>query len=157
MTARQARWLSYVLPVILAGLLLYWPFTSAADHLLHPPLGEHTRPALTYIQAHQKPGDVIYVYTGARAAFGYYGPQMGLDRSDYVIGVSSRSDPQGYFKDVAALQGRPRVWVLFSHVYNWGGTDEEAVIVQHLDQIGTRINTLQLPGAALYLYDLTTK
>jgi hypothetical protein len=68
-----------------------------------------------------------------------------------VEGVRSRDDRARYRADLDRLNGRPRVWVLFSHRHG----EEERFCREHLDRRGVCRDTLTAPGAAAYLYDLS--
>jgi hypothetical protein len=56
---------------------------------------------------------------------------------------------------LAAFEGRPRVWFLFTHVAGRdGGPNDERRMVRALDRAGRRLGAWHETGAALYLYDL---
>jgi hypothetical protein len=140
--------------LVLLTLLAFVPVISAARMLAHPMKVEEIRPVLGYIQAHQQPGDIIYVYYGAQPAFQYY-----LDTSRFrpagpvVRGVEARDYWPGYERDLSALRGRGRVWVVLSHDWTGNGTDEKVLISYYLGEFGKRIDTFAAPGAVTYLYD----
>jgi hypothetical protein len=52
------------------------------------------------------------------------------------------------------MAGRPRVWVVFSHIATWGGVDEEKVFVDYLDRLGQREQHFRTSGASAYLYNI---
>jgi hypothetical protein len=138
--------------VLLSVILLWEPSMNAANKFLAPPMGEHLRPALAYVQAHRQPDDSIYVYYGAEHAFRYYAPMYGFDSSNYVRGRYGRSNPQRYLEDVETLRGKGRVWLLFSHVHTGSEGDEEAFILRHLARYGAAADQLRLPGASVHLF-----
>ncbi len=136
----------------LALVLVWGPAAAAVDDFVQPSMGEHIKPAMTYLQVHRQPGDTIYVYYGAYHAYKYYAPIYGLDDSGAILGISSRADPQQYIQDIHALAGKGRVWLLFSHVHTGSAGNEETFLLEHLDKAGTREEQMELPGASLYLY-----
>jgi hypothetical protein len=46
------------------------------------------------------------------------------------------------------------VWILFSHVHRNRGIDERTLMLDHLDQLGTRLDFIKVHGAEAYLYDM---
>lgn len=140
-------------PILLA-LLLFHPVVLAGHQLVAPPEREELAPVVRYLQDHRQAGDLVYVYYGAQFALRYYAPRLGVRGRDVVTGVAARTAWARYVEDLQQLRGRPRVWVLFSHVYARGGVDEERFILHHLDTMGTRQDRFQRTGASVYLYDL---
>ena len=154
LVVRRRAYPAMALCLGLAVVLLYGPTAAAVDTLVAPPMGEHLKPALAYLETHRQPGDTIYVYYSAYPAFKYYAPMYALDDPGVILGSSSRADPEGYLQDVAALAGKGRVWLLFSHVYSGSAGNEKTFMLEHLDRIGTKEEQLLLPGASLYRYRL---
>jgi hypothetical protein len=136
---------------ILMGLLLFHPLLIAARHLVHPRTKEEIKPVMNYIREHWQNGDELYVYYGAEFPFKYYSGRYGLDGEDYIIGVGSRRTRENYLRDLDKLHGKTRVWVLFSHIY----ADEDQFFLQHLDNMGARLDSFRSVRASVYLYDLT--
>jgi hypothetical protein len=139
---------------VLVGLLLFHPLVLAGHQLVAPPEREELAPVVRYLEAHRQDGDLVYVYYGAQFALRYYAPRLGVRGRDVVTGVAARTAWARYVEDLQQLRGRPRVWVLFSHVYARGGVDEERFFLHHLDTMGTRQDRFQRTGASVYLYDL---
>ena len=120
-----------------------------------PHLRSEVKPLLRYANEHRQPGDLMYVYYNGQSIFEYYAPRYGWGRSNAVAGVCSRFDPAGYARDLARLQGRPRVWVLIVSGASVRGYQEDRVIVDFLDHFGTRLDDAAAVGARLYLFDLS--
>jgi hypothetical protein len=99
--------------------------------------------------------DLVYVYYGAEPAFRYYTMQGGMPRGRIVFGSLSRDDLGGYLAELERLAGRPRVWLVFSHVFRRRGMDEERFLLYPLDRHGVRRDAIVGHGAAAYLYDLS--
>jgi uncharacterized membrane protein len=146
------------LPVALMALTLLAikPSYYALRHLWEPRLVEETKPMMAYLSTYMREKDMVYVYYGAVPAFLYYSPFYGLAKVPFVRGSQNRQNINGYFHELNRMIGISRVWILFSHDYDWNGADEEALILEHLDQIGRRLDQLNAPGSGLYLYDLST-
>jgi hypothetical protein len=139
----------------IAVLLLILPVTGiAAYRLIRPRQPEELRPVMRYLQAQYRSGDAIYVYYAAVNGFNYYSWQMAFHPDGFYSGIESRADPAGYLRDLKRMTGRPRVWVIMSHIATWSGVDEEKVFVDDLNQLGTPVSVYRVSGASAYLYDL---
>jgi hypothetical protein len=138
-------------------LLFAQPVLNAVDNFVQPKMGEDIRPAISYIRQHWQKGDQLYVYYGARPAFMYYGPQFGFEDNDYIPGEAGRNDWNQYWAEIERVRGQPRVWLLFSHVWQGNGVDEEKLFLFRLNRLGQQLDAKQTSGAAAYLYDLNSK
>jgi len=140
-------------PRALTALLVALPpaFALRAD----PPVRrlEETRPLIGRLAAERLPEDAVYVYYGARMAFGFYGPRAGLDPAQATLGGCHRDDPRAYLREIDALRSHPRVWVLFTHAVR--SLSEQPLIREYLGTIGKRQQAFASPGAMLELYDLS--
>jgi hypothetical protein len=142
---------------LLIVLMFLNPVEDAARSLVKPRLVEEIRPVLEYVQKHRTEGDILYCYDDAEPALKYYTSIGKISSMPRIVAVVSREDWTKYWADLDQLRGKPRVWVLFSHVYRDGGADEERLFLDYLDRMGARIDSVQAIGAAAYLYDLSTK
>jgi hypothetical protein len=147
------RSLSTVTAVVLAGLLLYGPFTTSVEYFLTPKYYEHIRPSMENLQGSWKDGDALYVTNGAVPAFEYYAPMYGFQEISYRTNQrQDYTDRQKITEQLDALNGQPRVWVLMSHVYERDGFNEQDFILDYLRQHGTRKREFRVPGTSVYLY-----
>lgn len=148
-----------VVPVLLAvvvGAPVY-----AALEALPPERTEHLRPVLAHVADQWRPGDVTYVYYGARHAFLYYAPRFDFHSKGYEIGRCAVADMRAYLRELDEFRGQERLWIVSTHA-NLNGI-EFRTIVAYLDAIGRRIQgieeqpTSRLPwqGAYGYLFDLS--
>ena len=142
-----------VIGVVLVVLLFALPVASAFEAVAVPRTKEEIRPALAYYQANRQAGDLLYVYYGAETSFKYYQGEMNLGQNCCVQGIFSREDWEGYARDLDKLKGKTRVWVVLSHLIN----NEETFFKYYLDANGKRLDSVETPGAILYLYDLSGK
>lgn len=149
----KTRGLSLVVAIAFVGLLLYHPTVSAARHLVKPQTAEEIRPTLDYVKEHQQAQDTLYLYYSAQYAFDYYLPMYRFD--SYIVGIEARTDPAKYIADLDRLRGTSRVWVLFTHNYDWAGRDEQQFFLDYLDRIGKQQDSFTSPGSMVYLYDLS--
>lgn len=169
-----------VLVVALVGPQL----VESAVHVADPPRREDVRPLLHDLARGWRTGDALYVYENAQYALRWYdecrdcgvrplpfalrpappgatsanGSPAALVSSPptVVVGRETLRGP-AIAQTIRGLEGRPRVWVLFSHVVGrHAGSDDEKRLVRALDRAGRRIDSWHEDDAALYLYDLRT-
>jgi hypothetical protein len=162
-------------------LLLIHPIVAMCRGMVRPHFFEHVRPVLQHVSAARRPGDVVYVYYGAQYAIRYYLETRPLSLADvpaesvfapsidvgenwyppalvsrppsFIVGTESRENWLDYGRQMNALAGHPRVWIVFSHVFSWNGVDEEDLFLRFLDRIGARQDSFGRPGASAFLYD----
>jgi len=165
-----------------AVAVLAFPLYSAAYHVVHPRTTEELRPVLEELRRAWRPGDTLYLHPGAQYAFRYYADCDCLDprspRLDELVpfarvnGDSTRSpaiksrsaalvvgrrvatDARLLRDDLAPLRGR--VWFVYSHsdIHN-ERLFFETEVPRVLDGLGTRLATVERPGAAALLYELS--
>jgi hypothetical protein len=152
---RMTREFARPLGVLLIGFLFLDPLLTARGHFIRPQGVEEVRSAIDYIQKHRSPGDILYCYYSAELPLEYYREQGRIGPIEQITGVSSRDAWRPYMDDLDKLRGQKRVWILFSHVWRANGADEQALFLDHLDQIGRRLDGMQATGAGAYLYDLS--
>lgn len=156
--AKGLSWLG----ILYLVLLLVYPIGSASALLIQPDWREEIKPVIAYVRQHQQPGDVVYVYQRGEYQFKYYAEQYGYRPGEYIIGVDdldhedgygvSVQEAQRYRADLDQLQGRPRVWIILSHISHV--RDETRLVESHLDQLGHRLAAFYQPGSYVLLYDL---
>ncbi|MDH5575346.1 MAG: hypothetical protein OEY80_07685, partial [Nitrospirota bacterium] len=84
----------------------------------------------------------------------YYAKRFGLEKVTYQRGVRSINNWGNYINELGGLRGNDRMWILFSHVLEDSGVDEEKFFLHVLDGMGKQIDSFKRTGASLYLYDL---
>jgi hypothetical protein len=141
--------------ILLIVGILYKPVQFVYRNVRAPSRGEHIKPVLSRLKRYYRETDVLYVYCGAKPAFEFYAPFYGLDAANPVYGIWARNEPEKYLADVDQLRGHERVWFLFSHNCFWCKVNEEAYIVEHLNQIGRLKKKFSGENSALYLFDLS--
>jgi len=152
---RSWRWKgASLMAAILIGPLLCHVLLKAARDCVSPRTRQEIRPVLQHVRESHQPGDVLYLYHGARAAFDYYSPRCGLGGVDPIRGVWARDDWSRYRSDLEGLVSNRRVWIVFSHVRRRPSGNEEELLLSYLDEIGKRVRTFRSPGASVHLYDL---
>jgi len=145
--------LSIIATLILSGYLLYGPLVTSTGYFIKPKYFEHIRPSMGFLQEVWHSGDAIYVSNGAVPAFEYYAPIYGLKDVNYIS--SPREDykaPNNILSKLDTLKGKPRVWVLMSHVYEKGDFNEKDFILNYLNQVGEKKREFRVPGTSVYLY-----
>lgn len=146
----------------------------AAENTLHPPRSEDIKPLLHTLAVSWRAGDALYVYPKSQYALRYYAECKSCDvRGPFpwpvipadgagdgnrallsspgtvVIGADGRVVP-----DVRSLDGKPRVWLLFSSVIEHDGRSDEDVALGTLYRVGRRLTAVRRKNASLYLFDL---
>jgi hypothetical protein len=139
---------------ILIALLLFLPAARAAEGLVSPQTHHEVRPVLAYVRQHAAAGDLLYGYRSS-PVFVYYLPRFGFDAGRYVGGSGFKDDWPGYARDLQALRGRGRVWIVFSGISEKEANGTVPFYLYLLDGFGTRLDTVKAPGSAAYLYDLS--
>ncbi|MEO0096153.1 MAG: hypothetical protein ABIL66_09740, partial [candidate division WOR-3 bacterium] len=136
-------------------ILFIYPALNSCYHLIKPRAPEELRPVLEYLLKNKKVQDKIYVYYGAVNAFRYYQTRFSDFHEDYILGIESRNDWTGYYRDIEKLKGNKRVWFIFSHIAKHLGGNEEKIFLSYLNLIGKQVASFTTSGASAYLYDLS--
>lgn len=139
--------------LVLCGYLIYGPLTTSTEFFLKPKYYEHIRPSMQYLHDNWRPGDAMYVSNGAKAQFDFYAPLYGLTNAHYIS--SPREDYQNrvnMLRELDTFKGKPRVWILFSHVYENGDFNERDFILDYLKGIGSKKREFRIPGTSVFLY-----
>lgn len=140
--------------LILLAALFGSEIVSAYKLASLPEEQDNLKTLMTYVRDHKKTGDWIYLYNNTNTPYIYYAPRLGLANLPYIEGRLRTQAFVTYLDDFKTLIGKDRVWVIFTHDYNWGLVDEQAYIVTYLDKIGKRITYYPAGSSALFLYDL---
>jgi hypothetical protein len=101
------------------------------------------------------PEDHVYVYYGAANAYRWYADRFGLGEYPTRIGRSPRGDWNYYLADAAGFAGCGRTWLVFSHLTETAGMNEERFLLFFADTLGTRLESFRARGATAHLYDFT--
>jgi len=155
--SRKYPFLSVLSVALLAGYLMYGPLVTSFQSFVAPKYFEHIRPTMEHLGDTWKDGDGMYVSQGALPAFRFYAPFYGLENIPYEFGErEDYTNPQAISSRLDSFTGQPRVWMLFSHVYQSGDFNERDYILNYLNQIGEKRREFRVPGTSvfLYLYDL---
>jgi hypothetical protein len=163
----QTKSNSKAIGFIFIALIFFHPIIFAFNRVVEPRTNfttyhfskktqyEEIIPAINYIRKNWQPNDILFVYYGSQNSFEYYSKNYGFKKDDYLIETDSANDWERYVKDIEAVKGRKRVWILFSHICDWEGVDEEKFFLFNFDRIGTKMDQLVSAGSKVYLYDLS--
>ncbi len=142
--------------IVPCAILFLYPVYIETKYLVHPEIRYDARPAIDYVKANWEPGDTIYLHWGSDVLGNYYlsaVPQLNPPAEDLIDGAfdpNVKTRPQTLADDLLKVQGRPRVWVVFS----MGAAGDEQAIEQTLDQRGKRIDHEDFRGSSVDLYNL---
>ena len=117
---------------------------------LFPEHHEDMRTVATALARVRRPGDAVYVYYGALPTFEYYADTTGITR-----GGCHRTDWPAYLRELAALRGRHRVWLVVAHEFEGNGVREDSLLVRYLNATGRAYLTIPARSAFASLYDLS--
>ena len=151
---RESTKNNLIIMIAISTLLFIHPILWAGYYVIQPRFEEEIKPVLKFLKEHRKTDDIIYLYYRSEIAFTYYANRYDFDKERCVIGIPSKPDWNGYRKDLQQLQGNKRVWIVFSHIYNWEDIDDERLFLYYLDTMGKRLSSFKSFGASVYLYDL---
>jgi hypothetical protein len=143
-----------ILGLLLMLGIVWEPARLVVQNWITPPLEEHIKPGLAYMQENWQDGDIIYVYYGGKPAFEYYRASFGFDTANLINGVMSQDDPGKYIQDIKKLRGSDRVWFIFTHNCDACIVHEQKHYLRYLNKIGTLISKFHGQGVNVYLYDL---
>ena len=150
---QNPSWAGTAASLALAGFLIIGPLMTSSGYFIAPKYYEHIRPSMAFLQESWRPEDGLYVSNGAITAFEYYAPMYGLSQARYISNTrDDYKDPARIARQIETLKGKPRVWVLMSHVYERGNFNEKDFILNELQEIGKKKREFRLPGTSVYLY-----
>jgi Dolichyl-phosphate-mannose-protein mannosyltransferase len=142
------------------------------------------KPVLDELRAAWRPGDALYLHAGSQYAARFYAEANGLHRSNggdtlwpvvptestrrgapalrsappvLLVGEFREGGDSTFARDLVSLDGRPRVWFVFSHVVRSGRGATPGDLDEHvaaLDAAGSRRATIRHSSARALLYDL---
>lgn len=156
-----------------AALIMLPVVGTAAKRLVAPPQVEEIEPLLDHVARRWRSGDVLYLSPDSQYAFRYYaecddcGP-TGADMrrlwpTDPAEGGQSQRSPaivsrsaslvvgQSHVFDDAAVRGKKRVWLLYTHYF----PRTEAEVLGEVDASGTRVACERGGASLLCLYDFS--
>ncbi|HEY1922414.1 MAG TPA: hypothetical protein VGG44_06585 [Tepidisphaeraceae bacterium] len=148
--ARTACWLA-----VCAVIFLY-PLYIQAKYLLHPEVRYDAKPAVQYVKDHWQAGDSIYLHWGSDVLGHYYlkaDPALALPGDQLITGIYEKNPDareKTYADDLLKIQGRSRVWIVFS----MDPIKDRQMIEQILDHRGKRLTHERFNGSTADLYDL---
>ena len=140
---------------VLLALLFVQPMLSMREIVAHPIEATELRPVLQFVQQHQHPGDVWYVYCFTRFAFQYYAEVYGLTSPNVVVGrCPSRAQRQVFQQDASMLCGK-QVWTIIADPWAIGGANDLDLVLQAFSAAGTQRQSYSRVGAVAYLYEMS--
>jgi hypothetical protein len=152
----KVSWLMAILGVISLSTLVIFAIYRAGTLIAKPELKQEVKPVLEYVAAQNQPGDKVYVYVESNQAFLYYNRLKNYDQLDYTLGTvnfdndeENKQDlQQDLGQELQPLKGH-RVWFILR-----ANPDNELAIIEYLDRIGQKQDSLPQKGASGYLYRL---
>ena len=130
---------------VLAFFLLISSYNFSQFTLFKPIYREETRSVLAYLNSHHETDDLVYIYWAAENAVEYY-DRNNLLLDDYLKYGNWYFDEAQYKEEINKLKRHPRVWFVFTSVWN----KEEDFFLSHID--GKLLDKHEEYGASLYLF-----
>ncbi len=130
------------------SLLFFFPLRIMKYSITGTNSHEEIKHVLAKIKELKQPGEVIYVYYGANAAFQYYAQRFGFKEEECIFGIGAREDTHRYNEDIQKLNQYKKVWLIFSHIHE----NEDEIILGYMDKIAKRECRVKNPHVAAYLY-----
>lgn len=143
---RNIRLQHIVIAFLFIAVIVYPPVKGGLKNVWSHQRREETRPLIHYLLDAKEESDIIYVYYGAVPAFKYYTRYQSVP---FIRGEFNRRNPRGYYSELASIADTTSIWILFSHVYQ----DEEALIVEYLENKRTKAKYIRETGASLYRFN----
>lgn len=143
-----------VAAVGLVALVAARPLAGTAGEVAHPIRISEVRPVLAFVKAHLRPGDAIYLDSGAGDVWDYYAPLVGLRMVSTVLLPASRG---GTCTSVGALlppTGDRRLWMVFGYHLSFAPSDEHRIYLARLALVGRQVLRHRAAHASVYLFDL---
>jgi hypothetical protein len=116
---------------------------------------EEIATVLARVAERAAPEDHMYVYYGAASAYRWYADRFGLAEHPTRMGRSPRGEWNYYLADAAGFAGCGRTWLVFSHLTETAGMNEERFLLFFADTLGKRLDFIRARGATAHLYDFT--
>jgi hypothetical protein len=146
----RLSWLKYAALILMAANLGK-PTVNAAKCLVHPNMIEQMKQVVDYLADQHESDDMFFVHNSAYNTFSYYRKRFEIDPASVI--VSQAVNPQTLNKitaDLSSLTGR--VWLVFGHAKQIGGTDYEMVFVNGAKERGQLLDEYAHVGASAYLF-----
>jgi hypothetical protein len=159
-----------------AAAVVVSPLVRGFDNAANPIRHEEVKSAMSFILARWQPADGLVVDEETRYTVRYYLDCSCLSRdpeSKWTFGQTHGQNPDPLTsvrprflvadlgvtvpeleRRLGALRGRPRVWLLYSHVGTGTRQAQIEQLLQTLDRRGKQLAAYRATGAAAYLYDL---
>jgi hypothetical protein len=102
-----------------------------------------------------RPEDRLYVYYAGLQPFEWYRSRFTIPDDHVIRGGCYRPAWREYLRELDALRGTGRVWVLIVHPAWVNGVQEGAVIEQYLDRITPHLGRWGASDAFVLLYDFS--
>ena len=140
---------------------------------------ENLKPAVSYLQSKVEVGDTLYLYYMTQPAFKWYSKRFGFPYTSFSPPIWTQTESAGavittsdapriingksswygnwknYMKDFDQFRGNPRVWLLFSFI--WDSTNHEVKhTISYLEKKGKIIDSYQSRHVSLYLMDFSS-
>ena len=140
---------------LIAALLFYRPLSVAGEKLVHPPMREHIRAAMSYVAENRRPDDILYLgYLHVNAVPGvlYYASRSGSGEPTHVAGYPPSSNAEEDLANLVRGRKASRVWFILTHTCGSCWTGEGDLLLQEIDsRVIKRLATFESKDASVDL------
>jgi hypothetical protein len=143
--------------VIVAVVVFWQPVAWSVKKFQHPENMQDIKSIMAILRANRRWQDTIYVHHSAKKQFAYYANFYGIGRKRAVIGARAVESASPLIADIKKLAGNRRVWFMFPVRISYWRFDQEAIMRDYLNSIGTHKERYRAKGFSLDLYDLSRK
>jgi hypothetical protein len=133
--------------IVLSFALLFLSILRVPYFFVNPMYREDIKPALQYVVNNKEDTDVVYIYSGSRAAFRFYKETYFSSSDQCVVGISSGDDYNKFVEEFDNLTRRN--WLVFSHMNPVVGIE----YIEGQILLSKQIDYFEAEGAKVYLID----
>jgi hypothetical protein len=143
--------------VMLAAVVVGPPLAKAGYGLWKQPGTQEVKPLFRLVADNYRKGDLVWVDSSASQVYYYYRDFAGWFPRFAFRNVCAedchqrQSDPAAFDAALANVAGNARIWVLAAYNSD-SARDEERILLERLDQRGSRLSRVIDDGAAVTLY-----
>jgi hypothetical protein len=142
--------------IITILMLLPMPAMTATDFVHKPVLNWHKHTEHRLVARGRKHIAKATAYLHFPAAYSYYADRYPLENVTTIQGNFADTNRQALGPDIAKLAGRPRVWLLFTHIVPPDpDPHDDAQMLTKLVGLSPPTDALRLGNSAVYLVDLS--
>jgi 4-amino-4-deoxy-L-arabinose transferase-like glycosyltransferase len=145
------RWLAWSLTgMLVMALALFWPIMPDSINKWRAWVGEEMRPAMAYLNTQANADDFVYVYYGAKPAYGVYQKDATYPTA-YGTWFRNSETIEKVAEIQSAVAQSPRFWLVMTHIH----ADEDEVLIAELSKSYSIVDIFIDRGVVIVLFSPT--